>query len=99
MINFSYSTSHESQPFEQSTLEVLDNTCKVSDDLWLRWSAILHDIAKPHTKRYKENVPKNKFMRNSSFFHPSADKFEGYINVKMKFVEPLQIIVWVFAST
>ena len=38
------------------TLEVLDNTAKVSDNLWLRWSAILHDIAKPHTKRYKENV-------------------------------------------
>ena len=38
------------------TLEVLDNTAKISDNLWLRWSAILHDIAKPHTKRYKENV-------------------------------------------
>jgi len=38
------------------TLEVLDNTAKVSDNLWLRWSAILHDIAKPHTKRYKEKI-------------------------------------------
>ena len=38
------------------TLEVLDNTAKLSDNLWLRWSAILHDIAKPHTKRYKEKI-------------------------------------------